>query len=196
MPQTLLSTDKAVRRRRASCPSYLACLEVKGVCVHANSIATCVDLFAITSVVQSRFPFTFHFSFRFFVFSCCCCASPSCEGADHFNENPARIAPHGALGSSLPSKALVVGVTLAAGGLFGLFQLQLLPKSWGPWVSKIYFWPTLPFTMIRAFDNYWTKMDGEFAYRLVDSSSSSRRAGNKNFRPCDARVVNLVPEAQ
>jgi len=61
----------------------------------------------------------------------------------------------------LPSKALVLGAALAAGGLFGLFQLRLLPKAWGPWVSKLYFWPTLPFTMIRAFDNYWTQMDGE-----------------------------------
>lgn len=56
---------------------------------------------------------------------------------------------------------VVLGAALAAGGLFGLFQLHLLPKAWGPWVSKIYFWPTLPFTMMRAFDNYWTKMDGE-----------------------------------
>eukprot|EP00904_Undaria_pinnatifida_P007540 jgi/Undpi1/3916/HiC_scaffold_16.g07284.m1 len=86
-------------------------------------------------------------------------ATPFKSHHDRFNENRPRIAPHGALGSSLPSKALVVGVTLAAGGLFGLFQLRLLPKSWGPWVSKMYFWPTLPFTMIRAFDNYWTKMD-------------------------------------
>ena len=54
-----------------------------------------------------------------------------------------------------------------------MFQLQLLPKSWGPWVSKIYFWPTLPFTIIRAFDNYWTKMDGE-------SALSSRRQQQKH----------------
>lgn len=58
-------------------------------------------------------------------------------------------------------KILVAGAALAAGGLFGLFQLSLLPKSWGPWVSKIYFWPTLPFTMLIRLDNYWTKMDGK-----------------------------------
>lgn len=75
---------------------------------------------------------------------------------------PPPIPPSGgASGSAVPSKALVLGAALAAGGLFGLFQLRLLPKAWGPWVSKLYFWPTLPFTMIRAFDNYWTKMDGE-----------------------------------
>lgn len=67
----------------------------------------------------------------------------------------------------MPSTALVFGAALAAGGLFGLFQLQLLPKAWGPWVSKIYFWPTLPFTMIKAFDNYWTKMDGESKVQAI-----------------------------
>lgn len=71
-----------------------------------------------------------------------------------------------------------------------MFQLQLLPKSWGPWVSKMYFWPTLPFTMIRAFDNYWTKMDGESGDGLVDSSS--RRPGNENFRQY-VLIVRLVP---
>ncbi|CAM9257827.1 unnamed protein product [Ectocarpus sp. 6 AP-2014] len=81
-------------------------------------------------------------------------------GGDRFNGKPEPISPHGGPpGSPLTSKALILGAALAAGGIFGLFQLRLLPKSWGPWVSKIYFWPTLPFTMIRAFDNYWTKMD-------------------------------------
>eukprot|EP00752_Nemacystus_decipiens_P012239 g10848.t1 len=76
------------------------------------------------------------------------------------NFNPPPPPPGGAPGGgSVSSTVLVFGAALAAGGLFGLFQLQLLPKAWGPWVSKIYFWPTLPFTMIRAFDNYWTKMD-------------------------------------
>lgn len=83
--------------------------------------------------------------------------------ADNLNGRAPPVAgpPGGGAGSSLPSKALVLGAALAAGGLFGLFQLRLLPKAWGPWVSKLYFWPTLPFTMIRAFDNYWTQMDGE-----------------------------------
>ncbi|CAM9637789.1 unnamed protein product, partial [Hapterophycus canaliculatus] len=81
---------------------------------------------------------------------------------DNFDGRPPPIPPQpygGAPGGSFPSKVVVLGAALAAGGLFGLFQLHLLPKAWGPWVSKIYFWPTLPFTMIRAFDNYWTKMD-------------------------------------
>lgn len=80
--------------------------------------------------------------------------------ADHFNARP-PIPPSNGPGSSLPPKALLLGTALAAGGLFGLFQLGLLPKSWSARISKVYFWPTLPFTMLRRLDNYWTKMDGE-----------------------------------
>lgn len=134
-------------------------------------------MFAILSIVRSLFQFFFSFSLAAAATTAGVLSPSCCEGPDHFNENPPRLAPHGALGSSLPPKALVVGVALAAGGLFGLFQLQLLPKSWGPWVSKMYFWPTLPFTMIRAFDNYWTKMDGKPVYIHQQQYSYTAAAG-------------------
>lgn len=69
--------------------------------------------------------------------------------------------PQGPPESSISPKIVVVGAALAAGGLFGLFQIGLLPKSWGPLLSKVYFWPTLPFTLVKRINNYWTKMDGK-----------------------------------
>ena len=87
-------------------------------------------------------------------------------GTDLFAK-PAATPPRGPPESALPSKILILVALGTAGGIFGLFQLGLLPKSWIAVVSKVYFWPTLPFTVVKRFHNYWTKMDGERATCLV-----------------------------
>ncbi|CAM9529881.1 unnamed protein product, partial [Discosporangium mesarthrocarpum] len=69
--------------------------------------------------------------------------------------------PPGQGNMMIPGRMLILGVTLVAAGVFVLFQKRMLPSSIAPVVSKIYFWPTLPFTVLRAWDNYWTLMDGE-----------------------------------
>lgn len=74
---------------------------------------------------------------------------------------PPKPPSHGLLDGPVPAKLLLLSTGLAAGGLYVLFQLNLLPKPLARCVSKVMFWPTLPFTMLRRTFNYWTQMDGE-----------------------------------
>ncbi|CAM9173744.1 unnamed protein product [Choristocarpus tenellus] len=62
-------------------------------------------------------------------------------------------------GGMLPARMLVVSAAVMIGGIYALFQLRMLPPTIAPFVSKIYFWPTMPFTVLKAWNNYWTKMD-------------------------------------
>ncbi|KAG5182353.1 protein-tyrosine phosphatase-like protein [Tribonema minus] len=58
---------------------------------------------------------------------------------------------------------LAVPTLWTVGGLallsYALFQKHLLPEAVGKRVAKLYFWPTMPFTLISRWSNYFTVMD-------------------------------------
>ncbi|TFJ81604.1 hypothetical protein NSK_006855 [Nannochloropsis salina CCMP1776] len=42
-----------------------------------------------------------------------------------------------------------------------LFQKKLLPFKYARFAAKIFFWPTIPITILNRWTNYWTAIDGE-----------------------------------
>lgn len=150
-------------------------------------VTVCLRTRAYASAERMLFLFASYLLCR----NCFGLATGDC-GADKFNPPPP---PHGgAPGGPVTSTALVLGAALAAGGLFGLFQLRLLPKAWGPWVSKVYFWPTLPFTMIKAFDNYWTKMDGK-SKTFKSRGVFCRQSPEEETRYSCVWLIRIIPTA-
>lgn len=47
----------------------------------------------------------------------------------------------------------------ALGALFFLFQKKLLPYRVTKYAARLFFWPTLPFTILRRSHNLWTPFD-------------------------------------
>ena len=62
------------------------------------------------------------------------------------------------MSSSLTAK-LVYGVIASGALIFFLFQKKLLSKKLSKIVSKIYFLPTFPITILMRLGNYWTVID-------------------------------------
>ena len=48
-------------------------------------------------------------------------------------------------------------------GVFGftylLFQKKLLPFRYARLAAKLFFWPTIPITILNRWSNYWTAID-------------------------------------
>ena len=49
------------------------------------------------------------------------------------------------------------------GALFFLFQKKLLPYRVTKYAARLFFWPTLPFTILRRTHNLWTPFDNTIA---------------------------------
>jgi atypical dual specificity phosphatase len=62
------------------------------------------------------------------------------------------------LPTSLPLK-IAYGVFASGALVFFLFQKRLLPKGISKIVSKIFFLPTFPITILMRLGNYWTNID-------------------------------------
>lgn len=55
-----------------------------------------------------------------------------------------------------PTWAIAVGAVLIT---YVLFSKKLLPQPVARVVARIYFWPTMPFTLMSRWSNYWTALD-------------------------------------
>jgi atypical dual specificity phosphatase len=68
-----------------------------------------------------------------------------------------RTSPHFDAFSIL--KTLGLGFISLSGIIFLAFQKKLLSKPLSRIVSKIFFYPTFPFTILQRIGNYWTPID-------------------------------------
>jgi hypothetical protein len=61
-------------------------------------------------------------------------------------------------GASLPAR-VALGALTAFAFTFFLFQKKLLPLPVSKFVSKIFFYPTFPLTLLNRIGNYYTRVD-------------------------------------
>ena len=102
---------------------------------------------------------------------------------------------HGHVATSLPALVSRGAVALFALG-FILFQKKLLPRPLARAAARVYFWPTIPFTMARLRaqwpHEYWTEVD---ATVLVGGAPLPGVGHVRALRALGVRgVVNLCDE--
>ncbi len=57
------------------------------------------------------------------------------------------------------SSMLLWGFSASAAIVFFMFQKKMLPLPIAKIVSKLYFYPTFPFTLLMRLGNFWTRVD-------------------------------------